>query len=76
MKKIFNLASQRIILEGFGVIEVEETTDGKWKLDLFPRESDNDEDKILFEVCLKPYGDKYFSAIESVRKVLNKPCSD
>jgi len=59
MKKITNLTTQEILLEGFGFISITEGIDGKWSVDLFPRNSENNRDNILLETTFST-GDKYF----------------
>ncbi len=47
MKMIKTLCSQQILLEGFGFIEISEDLDGRWKLDLFPRGSENHKENLI-----------------------------
>lgn len=68
--KITNRITQTIYLEGFGIIEIAEGTDGRWHLDLFPRGAENDEEKLILEVRMKSHGDKYFTTLDEVRKAL------
>lgn len=42
MKEIKNLRSQKIHLDGFGWIEISESEDGYWHLDLTPPFSENE----------------------------------
>ena len=65
-----NLNSQQILLEGFGFIEISEDLEGRWKVDLFPRGSENNEDELILEVRMNSYGDKYFSTVKNIREVL------
>lgn len=60
MKKIRNLTIQEIHLENFGYIEIAEDLDGRWKIDLFPRNADNARENILLETNFQHTGDKYF----------------
>ena len=60
MKNIRNLIKQDIHLEGFGHIEISETLSGEWHVDLFPRNSENDREKIRIDTHFDSVGDKYF----------------
>jgi hypothetical protein len=60
MKTIKNLTKQEIVLEGFGVIEIKENLSGEWQVDLFPRNSKNNREKIQIETTFSAIGDKYF----------------
>ncbi len=60
MKKITNLTKQEIHLEGFGFIEIEESLDGIWNVDVFPRGSFNDKGSIRIESTFSGSGDKHF----------------
>lgn len=71
MKKISNFTKQEIYLEGFGTIEISESTwNGIWKIDLFPRGFENDPEKLLIEVKLNANSDKYFASINAAKKAL------
>lgn len=60
MLKIRNLSKQEIVLEGFGFIEISENLSGEWLVDLFPRGSQNNSDKILIETSFSSHGNKHF----------------
>lgn len=60
MKTIRNLTKQEIVLEGFGFIEISESLGGEWYIDLFPRGSENNRQKIQIETTFSSTGDKYF----------------
>ena len=60
MKTIRNLTKQEIVLEGFGFIEISESLGGEWHIDLFPRGSENNRQKIQIETTFSSTGDKYF----------------
>lgn len=70
MKKINNLTSQQILLEGFGFIEISEDVCGRWKLDLFPRGSENHEEELILETRMESHGDKYFAPVKDIRAAL------
>jgi len=73
MKRIQNYTVQRIHLEGFGFIEIEENVGDGWKIDLFPRGSENDEGSLLLESNFAANGDKYFQHISGIRKKTTTP---
>lgn len=54
------LTIQQIYLDGFGFIEIAEGGDGVWRVDLFPRNSENDPEKILIESTMDANSTKYF----------------
>lgn len=60
MKTIRNLSKQEVVLEGFGVIEIKENLVGEWQIDLFPRGSNNNRNKIQIETSFSETGGKYF----------------
>ena len=60
MKIIRNFNKQEIHLDGFGFIEISEGLDGKWMVDLFPRQACNERGNILLETNFSNTGDKYF----------------
>lgn len=61
MKTIKNLTKQEIVLEGFGSIEIAESLDGIWNIDLFPKNSLNNREGIRLETTFGN-GDKYFES--------------
>ena len=60
MKKIKTTTTQKIYLETFGFIEISESLDGAWDIDLFPRHSDNVRKNIRIDTTFNSLGDKYF----------------
>lgn len=72
MEKITTLRSEKVFLKDFGYIQIDEGSDGRWHIDLFPRGSENDEEKILLESTMRAGSDKYFSGIGAIRHLLNK----
>lgn len=71
MKRINNRTKQLIYLEGFGTISIEESFDGIWEIDLFPRGYDNNEEALKIETVMNGYGDKHIMSIKSVQNKLN-----
>jgi hypothetical protein len=69
MKTIRNLTAQKIILEGFGEILIEESYSGEWCIDLFPRNTENDRNKIFIDTSFSSTGSKYF---ETPKQNLNR----
>ncbi len=60
MKVIKNHTQQNICLEGFGTIEIKENEVGEWQIDLFPRGTENNRNKIQLEMTFGAIGDKCF----------------
>ena len=73
MKKINVYNKMVLSLEGFGAVEIEETTDGAWQIDFFPRAyAGNSPDKLRIETSGKHTGDKYFQYIDVITSKLKK----
>lgn len=60
MKYIKNLTKQEIVLEGFGIIEISESLDGVWNIDLFPSGHKNDREMIRIDTSFGGNDGKYF----------------
>jgi hypothetical protein len=69
MSKIRVLEKMEIVLSGFGVIEIAENLSGEWQVDLFPRGSENNYDKIQLESNFRSHGDKHFKYLKQNKDI-------
>lgn len=72
MKTIKNLTKQEICLEGFGVIEIAESLDGVWNIDLFPSNMCNNREMIRIDTTFGASGGKYFEMPKEDKNRIDK----